>query len=234
MSPRFAPRFVIALIAGLALAACGDSEATQRKTFSDFLQSRILDKPGLHVPKPSDDEMRSFGPYAKDYGIITAFHEGMDTKVSGPLKDALQKGMIRSLDDLTQRRGDLAAAVEGFRILRTALDEELAKADAAHATLTEPADLKFVFDKAYDRTITVPAKAFKEVFPPVDAAFKAAQALADYLEQHKAAIKINGGLVQSSDPKLVAEINRLIGDLTSNAQAIAEAQRKLVTLLQDA
>jgi hypothetical protein len=140
--------------------------------------------------------------------------------------------MIRSLDDLVQRRADLQAAIDGFRLLRTSLDEELAKADAAHAAVSEPADLKAVFDKAYDRTITAPTKAFQDVFPAVDAAFQAAQALADYLEQHKAAIKINGGMVQSSDPKLVGEINRLITSLTSNAQAIAESQRKLMAVLQ--
>jgi len=232
MSSKFARRFVIALLAGFALSACGDSEPTQRKAFGDFLQTRIIDKPGLHVPKPSDDELKSFGPYAKDYGIVTGFNQAMSDKVSGPMQAAMQKGVFRSIDELLTRRSDLTAAADGFKTLRTALDEELAKAEAAHAALNEPADLKPIFDKAYERTVSGPAKAFEDIFPAVDSALKAAGDLADFLDKHRDTVKVNGGMVQASDPKLVAEINRLIQALNGNSQAVTEAQRKLQTLIQ--
>ena len=44
-----------------ALVACGNKEADQRKAFTTFLQTRVLDKPGLRVPVPSPEEKASFG-----------------------------------------------------------------------------------------------------------------------------------------------------------------------------
>ena len=185
------------------LAACGDSEATQRKAFIEFLQTRIVDKPGLHVPKPSDEQTKAFGPYAKDYGIILGFNEGMDKNVSGSrMEQVFKRGMVRSLDELTTRRADIGAAMEGMRALRAALEAELAKADAAHAALKQPEDMKPVYDKAYERTVTAPAATFKEAFPAGDAAFQAAQNFASFLDQHHDSIKINGNSIQTSDPKL--------------------------------
>ncbi|MFI5014512.1 MAG: DUF3053 family protein [Hyphomicrobiales bacterium] len=233
MSSILRPRFIaFALLAVFATSACGDSEATQRKAFTDFLQTRILDKPGLHVPKPTEEETKSFGNYAKDYAIIVSFNEAMDKTITGRMQQVVQSGMIRSLDELTTRRGDIAAAIEGLTALRSALDEQLAKADAARAALTQPAELRTIYDKAYERTVTMPAKAFKDIFPAADNAFQAAQALAGFLDQHRDAIKINGSLVQTSDSKLGAELNRLISALNANGQAIMDAQRKLQALIQ--
>ena len=219
--------FVLALMAGLGLAACGDDEASQRKAFIEFLQTRIVDKAGVHVPKPSDDELKAFGPYAKDYDIVLAFNDGMDKNVSARMQQVFQKGMMRSLDELMTRRADLGAALEGMRTLRAALDAELAKADAAHVALKQPDDLKSVYDKAYEKNVTAPATAFKDGFPVIDDALMAAQNLGNYLDQHREAIKINGSMIQATDPKLNGELNKLIGAMTRNGQAVLDAQRKL-------
>jgi hypothetical protein len=233
MTLRLTRRFlVVALLGGFALAACGDSEPTQRKAFIDFLQTRIIDKPGLHVPMPSEEQTKSFGDYAKDYGIILAFNAGMDKNVSGRMQQVFQSGMIRSLDELTTRRADIGTAMEEMRALRTALDGELAKADAAHAALKQPDELKAVYDKAYERTVTAPAKAFGEAFPAGDGAFQAAQSLASFLDLHRDAIKINGSSIQASDPKLMSELNGLINALNQKGQGVMEAQRKLQAAIQ--
>ena len=42
-----------------------NKEAEQRKAFTAFLQTRVLDKPGLRVPMPTEEEKASFGDYAK-------------------------------------------------------------------------------------------------------------------------------------------------------------------------
>jgi hypothetical protein len=233
MSSSLTRRFlVVALLGGFALAACGDSEPAQRKAFMDFLQTRIVDKPGDHVPMPAEEQTKSFGDYAKDYGIILGFNAGMDKNVSGRMQQVFQSGMIRSLDELTTRRGDIGTAMEGMRALRKALDEELAKADAAHAALKQPEELKAVYDKAYERTVTAPATAFREAFPAGDGAFQAAQSLASFLDLHRDAIKINGSSIQASDPKLMSELNGLISALNQKGQAVMEAQRKLQAAIQ--
>ncbi len=234
--PRYLPRrfLLAALVASFGLAACGDSEATQRKAFLDFLQTRIIDKPGLHVPMPSTDETKSFGDYAKQYEIILGFNDAMDKKVSSRMQQVFQGGMIRSGDELLTRRADLGVVADGMRTLRKTLDEEQSKADAGKAALKQPDDLKAVFDKAYERTATVPTNAFKEVFPVMDDALRAAQNLADFADQHRAEIKISGNSIQTGDPKLLGELNRLIGALTQKSQAVAEAQRKLQLVFRGA
>ncbi|HWT30478.1 MAG TPA: DUF3053 family protein, partial [Propylenella sp.] len=57
------------VIAALALAGCGASDAEQKAAFSEFLQTRVLDKTGIHVPQLTDEERESFGQYAEHYAI---------------------------------------------------------------------------------------------------------------------------------------------------------------------
>ena len=70
------PILVIAafVAVGLGLTACGDDEAAQRKTFIEFLQTRIIDKPGVHVPKLDSELEGKLGVYAKHYALIANFH----------------------------------------------------------------------------------------------------------------------------------------------------------------
>jgi|HubBroStandDraft_6_1064221.scaffolds.fasta_scaffold675606_1 hypothetical protein len=233
MTPFLTRRFlIVALVAGFGLAACDDSEPTQRKAFMDFLQTRIIYKPGLHVPMPSAEETRSFGNYAKQYEIILGFNDAMDKKISARMQQVFQSDMIRSVDELVTRRADLGVVAEGMKTLRKTLDEELAKADAAHAAVKQPEELKAVFDKAYERTVTVPTKAFEDIFPVMNDTLLAAQSLADFADKHRAEIKTSGNQIQASDPKLLAELNRLMGALTQKTQAVAEAQRKLQVIIR--
>jgi hypothetical protein len=118
------------LLVVIGLIACGDSEATQRRAFIQFLQTRIIAKPGIHVPKLTAEETVALGEYAKHYAVIADFNGKLDQAVSQPLQRALEAGAPRSLDDLVARRSDIAAVSAGFTQVRAALDRELAAADA--------------------------------------------------------------------------------------------------------
>jgi hypothetical protein len=50
------------LVLALATAGCFDNEPQQRRAFIAFLQTRIIDKPGLHIPIMSDHDVADFGP----------------------------------------------------------------------------------------------------------------------------------------------------------------------------
>jgi hypothetical protein len=65
-----------------------------------------------------------------------------------PMGQVMAKGALRSIADLTARPDDLKAAKDGLTGPRAALDQQLAKSDAAHAQLKQPDDLKQVCDKA--------------------------------------------------------------------------------------
>lgn len=215
----------VVLLAAFGIAAC-DSEPAQRKAFIEFLQTRIVGKPGVHVPKPAAEQAATFGPYAKHFEVITEFHTGLDQVVTKPLQRALEAAP-RSLDQLGPRRREIAEIRGGMASIRAALDKQLATADAAHAALKQPDDLKPVYDTAYDRVVTQPAKAFAEIFPDVDEATKAILTLAEFLDRHSDKIKINGSMLQVADPSLQPQLQSLINALRAKQEAMQKAQQRL-------
>jgi hypothetical protein len=210
----------------LLVAGCND-EPAQRKAFISFLQTRILDKPGLHVPHLTPDEERSFGDYAKHYAIITHFNDGLDKSVAKPMTEAINRGAIHSLDEIVTRHTDFVAARDGIAQLRGAIEKQLATADAAHAALKQPDDLKPVFDKAYERDVTIPAKAFADISPDLSQALTAIVDFGDFITQHKDKVTINGSVIQTDDPALRPQLAAMVGALTARNEAIAKAQQHL-------
>ncbi|MES2246976.1 MAG: DUF3053 family protein [Pseudomonadota bacterium] len=216
----------------MLLVACGNKEAEQRSAFIAYLQTRVLDKPGLRVPTPTAEEKASFGDYAQHYAVITDFNEGMNKSVSQPMTQVMAKGALRSLADLPARRDDLKAAKEGLGGLRSALDQQLAKADAARAQLKQPDDLKQVYGKAYGKTVTTPAATFKEVFPALDAVFDSALAIGDFMEKNKSKLQVSGASLTVTDPAVRAELDKMVQQLGRQSAAINTAQDKMRAMLR--
>ncbi|MCU4118877.1 DUF3053 domain-containing protein [Variovorax sp. N23] len=222
------------VVFSFALVACGNKEADQRKAFATFLQTRVLDKPGIRVPALSAEEKASFGDYAQHYAVITDFNEGMNKSEGQPMTQIIAKGGLRSVSDLVSRRDDIKAAKDGLAGLRTALDQQTTTADAAHAQLKQPDDLKQVYDKAYEKTVTVPSTTFKEVFPALDTMFDSALAVGSYIEQNKSKIQISGSTVSVTDPAVQTELNKRLQQLNSQSTAIKAAQQKLQMVVRGA
>jgi hypothetical protein len=228
----FNARGAVAMLALFALVACGDNEPTQRKAFIEFLQTRILDKAGLHVPKLTVEETAAFGDYAKHYAVIGDFNATLDSAVSTPLRQAIEAGAPRSLGELVTRRQDVAAVGAGLATIRGALDRQLRVADAAHAALKQPDDLKPVYDAAYERDVTMPATAMAEIFPDVDETMTAMLALADFIAEHKDAVKIQGSTIQISDAALQPKLAAMVDALRAKNEVIIKAQQRLNTLVR--
>ena len=199
----------------------------QRKAFIEFLQSRIVAKPEIHLPKLTADETAAFGDYAKHYAVIADFNTGLDREVSKPLHQAVAAGAPRSLEDAVGRRKDIATILGGMAAISAALDRQLAIADAAHAALKQPEDLKPVYDAAYDRDVTQPAKAFAEIFPDAAGAMKDFLEFADFVEQHHGAIRIQGSQIQVTDAALQPPLKKMIDGLSGRQEGIQKAQERL-------
>lgn len=231
MTGRTLPRLHLAIVLiAVALLGCGDKEAAQRKAFIEFLQSRIVAKPGIHVPKLTADETAAFGDYAKHYAVIADFNSALDQQVSKPLHQAVEAGAPRSLEDAVGRRKDIATMLGGMTAINAALDRQLATADAAHAALKQPDDLKPVYDAAYDRDVTQPAKAFAEIFPEAAGALKEFLEFADFVEQHRSAIRIQGSQIQLSDAALQPQLKKMMDGLSARQAGIQKAQQRLRSL----
>lgn len=221
---------LLALMLPLVLAACGSKEPEQRAAFIQFLQTRIVDKPGIRVPKLMQDEAKSFGDYAAQYAVITDFNSGMDASVK-PLSGLIQKGAMHSLNDVVTRRDDIKSVQTGLNDMSVQLSKEQAKADAAHAQLKQPDDLKVVYDKAYEKTVSLPANTFKDVLPQINSTFDSSLKIADYVTAHKDKIEITGAVVKVSDPKVQTELNALLQDLNTQAKNVQQAQTRLQTVM---
>src|SRR5580658_7491601 len=99
---RYSTRAVGVVLLAVFVAGC-DDEPAQRKAFIEFLQTRIIDKPGMHVPHLTPEEAKSFGDYAKQYAIITDFNDGLDRVVAKPMQEAIDRGAVHSLDEVVTR-----------------------------------------------------------------------------------------------------------------------------------
>ena len=230
MKTLFRPFLLLALALPLVLAACGSKEPEQRAAFTQFLQTRIVDKPGVRVPKLTEEEKKSFGDYAAQYAVITDFNAAMDASVK-PMGNLMQKGAVRSLNDVIARRDDIKTVQTALKDMGEALTKEQAKADAARAQLKQPDDLKVVYDKAYAKTVTVPADTFREVLPLISGTLDSSLKVAEYVEAHKAQIDLSGPMPKVQDPTVLAELNKLLQDLTAQAQKVQQAQTRLQAVM---
>ncbi|CAB3893362.1 DUF3053 domain-containing protein [Achromobacter anxifer] len=230
MKSLFRPFLVLAAALPLMLAACGNKEPEQRAAFTQFLQTRIVDKPGVRVPQLTEEEKKSFGDYAAQYAVITDFNAGMDASVK-PLSGIMQKGAMRSLNDIVTRRDDLKAVQTSLNEMGAALKEQQSKADAARAQLKQPEDLKAVYDKAYEKTVSLPADTFRDVLPQLNATFDSSLKIADYVAAHAAQIDISGPVVTVKDPAVQAELNQLLQDLNAQAKNVQQVQTRMQAVM---
>lgn len=227
------PWLVLALVAPMVLAACGDAEMAQRKAFVAFLQTRILDKPGIHVPQLTPDETKAFGPYGAQYAVITDFHKVMNESVSPRLTASLSQGTIRSVGELISRQSTIQAARTTMQQMAAALGDDLAHADAAHVALNQPPEVKAAFDSAYERLVTVPATTFRAIAPVAEKAFTDALDLANYIDEHKKQIVVSGATLQASAAVREA-VNAKLQALTASTQAVQRAQATMQAMVYGA
>ena len=114
---------------------------------------------------------------------------------------------MRSFGDLVARRDALEAARAQLARMAGALDDDLARADAAHGALQQPAEVKARFDKAYERLVSIPAATLRDVAPVADRTFADALDLAAFLKEHKSEVVVSGSILQASSAPLRDALN---------------------------
>ncbi len=223
-------RTFIVLAFAATLTACIESEPEERKAFIAFLNTRVLDRPGVRVPKPNADEIKSFGPYAAHYDVITSFTgDPVLTEMAGKLRGGLPNlGNVQSLIDKRDELRSTSAEMGG--LLRT-MEGKSADAQAACNALKQPDDLKAVYDKAFDKTVVAPVNAFKESVPIAQEILTAAANLGDYVAARRTTVKIVGGQLQATNARTETEMAGLVNAVSAHASRYAEAQRKLRIVL---
>ncbi len=214
-------------IVTLTTAGCFDNEPQQRRAFITFLQTRIIDKPGLHIPIMSDKDIADLGPYADHYRVMNGFHHNVDASISKDLATAMQIGSPRSLEDLRNHREILPVLKSGMSKMEADLNRSEADADAKHKALKQPPDLKAVYDIAYDRMVTKPAAVFREIVPIITGFLPAIEELAAYLDEHRDTITFRAGSPVVTDPAVRAKLAVLMEAAGKAADASEDGKRKL-------
>lgn len=212
------------------LSGCGDSEPTERKAFMAFLQARIIDKAGVRVPKPNAEERKAWGRYAAHYDVILNFHQTLDEKIAKPMAGEMQRGRMQTMQDLVDRYAEMKSVYANLQRFEPLLNEELARADQARQALTQPADLKSVYDKAFERSVRTPVNSLKEALPSTVATLKAALELGDFLIANREKIKVRGIMIEATDPAMQRDVQTRLSALQELQKKSQEAQRRLQSL----
>ena len=212
----------------LVLTGCED-EPRERQAFKDFLQSRIVDKTGVHIPLMNDETAKSFGPYASHYQIILDFNSHLD--LSALEQAGRLKGEVSNLADLVAHRGELKALHEAMPGIIAQCESRLAAVNAAHAALQQPPDLKDVYDKAFDRIVTRPGTLLMKMLPLLDKNVNAMLALTAYIADHPYDIKIEGMDATSNDTTIGIQVRELLEALHRHDTEIEDLKRQFQALL---
>ncbi len=210
------------------LAGCSQ-EPTYRKAFIQLLQTRLIDKTNGTFPILTAEDKKLLGEdYAKQYAVIEDFNRALNDSVGAPARQLMQRSSFNSIGGIMQRRDDLKTLQDGFAKLQVALDENLVKADAAHAAMKQPEDLKAVYDQAYAKAVSKPAEAFKEVFPELKTLFASINKVVDFVDAHKDKIKVSGMMVEVQDPALHKQLSVILNEMNQAGTSLNAAQNKLL------
>ena len=220
------PRLLVFVVIAATATACFDSEPKQRKAFITFLQTRVIDRPGVRIPKPSDDEVKSLGPYIKHFDVITGFTG--DPALTA-MADKLRSGLpnLNNIQNVIDSRQTLRKTSAEMGDLMRVMNDKYAAAQKERDALKQPDDLKLVYDKAFDKTVTAPVIAFRESVPLAQAILEAAAKLADYVASNGDKVRMRGGQLQPTGARAQAELTPLVNAVTAQGAKFNEAQRKL-------
>jgi hypothetical protein len=224
MKPVLRTLWVMAFL----LTGC-DDETAERQAFIDFLQQHIVSRPGVHVMLMNAELAKSFGPYASHYQIILDFNSDFNL---APLEKASRlKSQISDLDDLVAHRDDLRTLRQVVPDVIAIVDRKLAAADAAHAALQQPPDLKLVYDQAFDRLVTRPGTLLQKMLALLPSSLDAMIETADYVAKNAADIRVQGMGGTSQDPVVARHVKELVDQMHENDAAVDDLKRQFQALV---
>jgi hypothetical protein len=229
---RRVANLAVLLLFAAGLGACGDNEPEQRKAFIAFLQTRIVDRPGVRVPRLTDEEVKTFGPYVGHFNVMRGFTDNPEmTDIAKQMQQVTQRVSITSMQDLVDNRGALRSVKDDLGKLTEAMNRELAKTNAERAALKQPDDLKAVYDKAFEKNVLAPGRSFSETVPMVIDIAEAGVKLGDYVDANRGKVTLQGKTVTGKDTKTVRELDILVKNLAAQAPKFQDAQRRLRVVL---
>jgi hypothetical protein len=226
---------VFALFAAV-LAACGDSEADQRKAFIGFLQD-INGRSGIHFLVPTPDDEKAFGPYLQHYAIILDYNKDLKGSTDDFAAQIMKLGVgptssQRTIEQMAAAPADLMVAKNETEKAEQRIETRLAKANADRSALKQPDDLKAVYDKTFDKLVTAPTLAMENSVKALDIGIDASVKLADYINSHRNKLSVSGMQIQAKDQRTLDELQPLLRAHQDAGERFVAAQRESQRVLQ--
>ncbi|MFJ5439955.1 DUF3053 domain-containing protein [Pectobacterium brasiliense] len=216
---------VLVILAALQLAACGDSEADQRKAFVAFLQSVQSQQDGK-LPTLTEEQKKNFGNFTNDYAILTTFSQQFNQAVSGSLTPMLgQISRIRVPKDYLTQRDDLRQSIGAMNLLSQHVQTAKVQADNAHRLLKQPEEVQIPYERLYARTVIQPTNALLPAIPNAIAFAQSLIQIGDFLQAQGDQAVFNGASVQFRTPQQVAQYNSMVAALPLQQQNLMNALR---------
>ncbi|GKW21376.1 hypothetical protein PEC302107_31050 [Pectobacterium araliae] len=216
---------VLVILAALQLAACGDSEADQRKAFVAFLQSVQSQQDGK-LPTLTEEQKKNFGNFANDYAILTTFSQQFHQAVSGSLTPMLgQVSRIRVPKDYLTQRDALRQSVGTMSLLAQHIQAAKAQADNAHRALKQPEEVQIPYERLYASTVIQPSNVLLPVIPSATSFAQSLIQVGDFLQAQGDQAVFNGASVQFRTVQQAAQYNSMVAALPVQQQNVMNALR---------
>ncbi|MCL2716259.1 MAG: DUF3053 domain-containing protein [Alphaproteobacteria bacterium] len=204
-------RFAVlgSLCLALVLSGCGDKEPEQRKAFISFLQDRIVSTTRNAVPVMTDKDKEALGAYAAHYDVIFNFNRAMTEATKEFDKVTNAQGKLSNMQQLQSNWQQLSPLREQLSRVGDTLTAERKKADDLRVGLKQPDELKEVYEKAYAKLVTAPAKGFTVMLPALQNLLQETENVGRFLSDNKASVKFVGSAIQVQDEALLAKWKEL-------------------------
>ncbi|MBK5143851.1 DUF3053 domain-containing protein [Budviciaceae bacterium BWR-B9] len=225
-----APLFALGLV--FQLAGCGDNEPEQRKAFSEFLQTQVIDGTKIRLPELSKDQEKAFGNYAKDYALLTNFTSQLDGAFSGAMQSSMTElRTLNSMKAMVENREKVEKAQAETKAVQAKLDGIVKQTADSYATMKLPEDLKVVYDKAYAKVVTQQGDLSRQTLTLLDSTFSDILTISDFLKAQGNKIEYNGPVVQFTEQAGLDKFNEMNASLQKNQQALMDIARKIAQIM---
>lgn len=218
---------LVLALSGLILAACmNHKEPEERAAFITWLQVQIVDAPTSRVPELDESQREALGQYDAQYAVLSDFQALTQTQMLH-LANTFEHERVSSIAQIQARhdmlRADRRALIQGLQAMLLAVQ----RARTMQAEWEQPADLRPVYDMAFEKTVVQPMAEVEALTRVALAAVNDALSVADYLQAHADQVVTDGQDAAVRDPSVQRELNQLLDKLNSHAPAVEAATLRL-------
>ncbi|MFY3385518.1 DUF3053 family protein [Paracidovorax sp. MALMAid1276] len=203
------------------LAGCS-AEPRERKAFIEFLQTRVLNRQRASIPKLNEEQRKAVGRYAAHYDIITGFNKEMSDAPFTAMMARLEH--TRSLSQLMAKRKEAGELRDHLPQAAQDVKAALDRATAAKTALSQPDDLRAVYDAAFDKLVAQPAGLMLQLLPATRGMLGAFLELLTYVETHPNEVTIAGSTVEARSQASLNKVNALLKKVETESAAVGQLE----------